>query len=177
MYFDNGWHNIGFPVQITASQLAEENNTVDNPDRVYLTNVEGQQNLRWYDSYTSGGKEQGFFVADDLVSGTTYITHSYGQLNMVSDGSATFGSTPDQDLTAKGFNYYMDERFFNTSRVLSATGTTNASEKTYTTSNNFGGFNMIPNIYPVSLDANVIWNDVTYGFGNIEDGEIGRAHV
>lgn len=170
MYFDNGWHNIGFPVQITASQWAEENNTVDDPDRVYLTNVEGEQNLRWYDSYTSGGKEQGFFVADDLVSGTTYSTHSYGQLNMVSDGSATFGSTPDQDLTAKGFNYYMDERFFNTSRVLSATGTTNASEKTYTTSNNFGGFNMIPNIYPVSLDANVIWNDVTYGFGNIEDG-------
>jgi hypothetical protein len=167
MFFDNGWHNIGFPVDITASVWAAENNTGQDLERVNLTNNEVTQNLRWYDSFTSGGKELGFFIAASLGAATSYSTHAYGRWNMVSDGTATFGGDADQDLSTKAFSFYLDEFFFNTSRMLSATGTTNAGEKTYQTSNNFGGFNLIPNIYPVSVDLDLIWNDASNGFGNI----------
>lgn len=159
MYFDDGWHNVGFPIKIKASELDAQNNdtTTGGKDFFIFNNDDEKQNLRWYDSHTSGGKEMGFFKGD-------YYTHTYGTWLNVSDSSDAFpdeenvgDNLADEDLSTNGYSLYVDNRF-SISRILKATGTTNDQDLTISTSNNFGGFNLIPNPYPVSLDVTAMYN-------------------
>ena len=173
MWFGDGWHNISFPVSVTASGFADYNNTISEPNLVNLTGDATTQNLQWYDSHTSGGKEQGFFI-EQPANSVTYSTHAYGTWNLVSDGSTNFPAQPsDEDLSSKGYSYYMSSYHSNGTNVLKAFGTTNYEPKTFSTSNNFGGFNLIPNIFPVSISTGLLWNDATYGLGSI--GDIDKA--
>ena len=152
----NGWHNIGFPVsKADGSALkAEDFKTVNNlggEDIVNLTNDASTHNLWWYDTEIASGQEQGFFMnrssntINDGLGVGGYSTHAYGTWKMLGAGD---------DLNVHGANFYVDQN--NTSSlplIISAEGTTNADAKDFTTHDNWGGWNLVPNIYPVSLSA------------------------
>ena len=148
MQIEGGWHNIGFPVDITVGDLATQNNTVAEPDKVRITGDIANSNLMSYDTKTSGGEEYGFFVSRNNAS---YAAHAYGQY-VPSDNA--------DNLIDKGWNYYLDEAFANSlPTILSAEGMTNDASKDFDTHNNFGGWNLIPNIYPVALSTQSMFDD------------------
>jgi hypothetical protein len=158
MIFENGWHNIGFPVNINAGQWAAQNNGTQNPNLVSITNNPETNNLQWYNSELSGGKEIGFFINRN---GFNYSTHAYGQWNI---------SQSTDQLITKGWNYFIDPFFSDTNPTsLIITGPTNDESQTFTTHNNFGGWNLIPNIYPVSLSTQAMWNDNFFGDALVDD--------
>lgn len=153
---EEGWHNIAFPVQITAAELQSQNNTVADPKLISLTNDLATTNLLWWDPATSSGKEQGFLITRNA---TAYSTHAYGTWHPV---------TSAENLTGRGYNYYIDGNFSNTTNVLKAIGTSHTEEFTYATSDNFGGWNLIPNIYPVTVSIAEMFNDGFFtGFDNV----------
>lgn len=162
---ESGWHNIAFPVKgttgspLTAQDLANQNNTPANPEVVNLSNNPATHNLWWYDSRTSGGQEHGFFI-DRSTTGVpdlnaTYSTHAYGTWNMVA---------PTEVLNTHGYNYFINENFVSSlpySLIIS--GIANDAGVTVSTHNNFGGWNLIPNPFPVTIDPQEMFNDGFFG--------------
>jgi hypothetical protein len=173
---EEGWHNMGIPVTkangepISAADFATSNNTTANPQIVNLTNDERTHNLWRYDSEVSSGREQGFFI-DRNNSGipnlnTTYSTHAYGTWRMV---QAT------DELQLHGLNYFVDGNNSNLfPLVVQMQGYTNSNAVTFTTHDNWGGWNLIPNVFPTSLSIANMNGDNTAPdmFGNEFDRAI-----
>ena len=156
MILERGYHNIGFPVDITLEEWADQNNSTANPQVVYLNGVEGEQNLMWYDSHTSGGEEQGFFINRTDRTDTAnmlYHSHAYGIWNMALETERT---------TSYGYNYFLSEVYApltgtpKPSYTIKATGQLNDESFSYPTSDNFGGWNLVPNVYPVTISTDLM---------------------
>ena len=179
MVLEEGWHNIGIPMKNATGTSFASNN---DQDVVSLTGDPATHNLWWYDSETSSGEEHGFFRPDVTSIGSTgYGTHAYGTWNMEMS-SAT-------DLSDRGLNYFIDGN--NTSALpytLKVDGATHDETKSFTTHDNWGGWNLIPNIYPATIDAKVMYDNdffnnarytgnltMPYGFGI--QMKISRIHI
>lgn len=145
---ENGWHNIAMPVLISAADFATQNYTISDPFLVNLTGVAATHNLYNYNSGLSGGKEIGFYRSN-------YFSHAYGTWSMQLQNSGA--------LNGLGLNYYIDNYNTNTTRVLKAKGTSLDQSVTVGTSNAFGGWNLIPNPYPVSIDFTTMYDDGFFG--------------
>lgn len=152
MEIEGGWHNLAFPVDITIGDLATQNNTIAEPDKVRITGDIANSNLMWYDTQTSGGEEYGFFVTRN---GASYAAHVYGQY-VPADNT--------DNLIDRGWNYYLDNQFVSSlPAIISAEGMTNDGGKNYDTYNTFGGWTLIPNIYSVALSTQAMFNDDFFG--------------
>jgi len=158
---ENGWHNIAFPVSITARNFALQNNTATDPKLVNLTG-DAEHNLWWYNSAISGGKEQGFYIDRN---GVQYSTHVYGKWSMIGDG---IWNSPgiDEELSTRTCNYFISGNYFNTTRILKAKGRSHDEAVSFSTSDNFGGFNLIPNVYPITISTVSMYNDGFFHAGN-----------
>lgn len=145
---EDGWHNLALPVaSATAQNLADANNTTANPRLINVSGLSsfvGEANIELYNSAISGGKEMGFVRTDGL-----YSTHAYGTWSP---------ATSTMQLAKIGFNYYIDPYFTNGMRKLSVSGLSLAENVNITTSDNFGGWNLIPNPYPVTLDVQEMYD-------------------
>lgn len=144
MIMEKGWHNIGFPLSnATVSTFDSENDDAV----VNITNDPATHNLWWYDSEQSGGEELGFTRG-------AYNTHAYGTWKMASN----------ENLNAHGYNFYIDENFAsNLPKKIKVTGTTNDGDVNFNTDDNWGGWNLIPNIYPISIGANIMFTQGFFG--------------
>lgn len=145
MTMEEGWHTIGIPMgNATATSFQ-----TDNPVGTVVLDQTASQNLFWYNSQKSSGEEHGFFKA---TNGGDYSTHAYGSWEHVL-------TSPDENLNTHAYNFYLDDKFglptvSPFTMIISVTGATNDYGKEIATHNNWGGWNLIPNIFPVTLDAN-----------------------
>ncbi len=154
---EDGWHNIAFPVSaengnpLTGADFAAANNDLVNPDFVHLTMDEGTHNLWWYDTEYASGKEQGFFMnrSNNSIAGglggSGYSSHAYGTWRMVSS---------TDELNAHGMNFFVDDNNVSSfPAIVNLQGTTNAEAAIISTHDNWGGWNLVPNVFPVTLDV------------------------
>jgi len=153
---EDGWHNLALPVaDATAQDLADQNNTLANPLLINvdgLTSFEGDANIELYNSAISGAKEMGFVRTDGL-----YSTHAYGKWTPA-EASAQLAKT--------GFNYYINPYFTNGERKLRVRGVSLEEDVVTATSDNFGGWNLIPNPYPVTIDVQEMYDQGFFNQGN-----------
>ncbi|MCH8554983.1 MAG: hypothetical protein LAT76_07480 [Schleiferiaceae bacterium] len=133
-----GWHNIGAPVNITAGQFKEQ-----NEGTISITGDANTSNLQFYDSEVSGGKEIGFQISRNS---SNYGSHAYG---------TWFPADETQAMNTFGHSIFLSSNFgvAGTSQKYTMKGQTIAEDLTYGTHNNFGGWNLLPNPYPVIIDA------------------------
>jgi large repetitive protein len=168
MTMETGFHNIGFPVTLTPADWETEVDTVLGNDFLNINPAEPTRNtLRWYDTRTSGGEEIGFFIDRDdqpnSVNAPKYTSHAYGTWSL---------PEPNDNLRLRGYNLSMSD--FTAPLVdidmgnppvsrkavrIPVTGMSNSDAQTYVTSNNFGGWNLIPNIYPVTISTATMFAD------------------
>ncbi|MCH8554017.1 MAG: hypothetical protein LAT76_02605 [Schleiferiaceae bacterium] len=166
MVMENGWHNIGFPVDATVADFASENNV---PGQFPIVNISGSiatQNLLWFNSERSDGFEHGYRILD--VDGVTslYESHSYGtyELDMTDGGSSV-------DAQSRGFLYFLSPNFSpsNPSK-LRVSGTAETKPYSYNAFKQWGGFNLIPNPFPVSIDVQKMDDDGFFTNNNLDRG-------
>lgn len=148
-FSEKGWHNIAIPVTrpdgtpYTTSDLIADNNDGGFLP-VAITGIPETHNLWRFDTEVSGGEELGFFIQragqQDL-----YESHSYGTQRMIEDLN-----TP---LNNYGLNFYLDDFFTGFPTKLRVEGKVNIAPVTYTTHDNWGGWNLIPNPFPSLLDV------------------------
>lgn len=147
-FSEKGWHNIAIPVTrsngdpYTASDLVADNN---NGGRlpVLITGDPESHNLWWFDTEIAGGQELGFFI--QRPDKTRYESHSYGTQRMITDLNAP--------LNRFGLNYFIDDSYSTFPTKLRVSGKVNSAPVTYTTHDNWGGWNLIPNPFPSLLDV------------------------
>lgn len=175
MTLEAGYHNIGIPVNLTVGEWKDQLDLAIGTDVLNIDPATPERNtLRSYNTRISGGEEFGFFIRrgnqNAAANNPLYTSHSYGSWELPTSGTS---------LTSGGFSLAISENTAPLTNVTMAagvkravtipvTGVTNDAAATFQTSNNFGGWNMIPNIYPVTLSTLEMFND---GFFDDSNGD------
>jgi hypothetical protein len=175
MTMEAGFHNIGMPVNLSVGEWADQLELAIGEDVLNIDPATPERNtLRWYNTRVSGGEEFGFFInrgnQNAAANNPLYTSHSYGTWELPDATTA---------LTSRGFSLAISENTAPLANVtmdagvkraitIPVTGTTNDQSMTYETSNNFGGWNLLPNAYPVTLSTLAMFND---GFFDDANGD------
>ncbi|MCT4623514.1 MAG: hypothetical protein N4A46_07815 [Schleiferiaceae bacterium] len=145
MTLEEGWHNLGIPfTNVSALGFQAEND-------LGVVDLSGTQshNLFFYESKRSGGNEIGFEVG-------AYSSHAFGSWLPVPSVAT--------DLSNFGLNFFLDGGLAPSNPyVLEVSGTINNSSKSFNTHNNWGGWNLIPNIYTSTIDVTLMQANGFFG--------------
>ena len=134
-----GWHNLSIPFAINVAAWQAQNAT----GTVAITGVETTQNLHRYNTtYGSGSNNS---------SGS-------GGYSSVASGS---WQLPDgtEVLNNSGYNFFIDGYFGGVPQTVVAQGTTQDATFNFPLYNANGGWNMVPNPYPATLDLDALYWD------------------
>ncbi|GGH69742.1 hypothetical protein GCM10011318_11070 [Phaeocystidibacter marisrubri] len=136
---DEGWHNLSVPVSITLREWAKQN----TDGSIDTSGQSNRQNVWKYNTTLSNGANGGY-------ANGSYSSHSWGTWEM-------FGK--DDTLVGKGLNVYIDGNYNGAPQVLKAVGTTIDEDVDIPLYNSYGGWSLVGNPYPGSLNLNQLYTE------------------